>query len=305
MKDGHSTIKKPTPLSPGDTIGVVAPAGPFDPELFQKGIVALGTMGYRVFQPEGLTLRDRFLAGSDQHRADLINQLFADPGIKGVFCARGGYGSLRLLNLIDYGLIWQNPKVFIGFSDISALIWVLMDRCGLVAFHGPVITTLGKGNPETATSLTAALTSGTPIEIPASNAEVIHAGKCNGTVRGGNLATLCHLTGTPYTPEFKGSIVVLEDVSEAPYKIDRMLCQMRLAGCFDGMAGLALGTFSDCGGINDVLDVFKDVFRDMNIPILAGFDIGHGPINLTLPMGIQATLDTERQTLSYTETALL
>ncbi len=305
MKDGHSTIKKPTQLSPGDTIGVVAPAGPFDPELFQKGITALETMGYRVFQPEGLTLRDRFLAGSDQHRADLINQLFADSGIQGIFCARGGYGSLRLLDLIDYGLIRQNPKVFIGFSDISALIWVLMEQCGLVAFHGPVITTLGKGNVETADSLTAALTSGTPMEIPASKAEVIRTGKCNGTVRGGNLATLCHLTGTPYTPEFNGSIVVLEDVGEAPYKIDRMLCQMRMAGCFDGIVGLALGTFSDCGGINDVLDVFKDVFKDMNIPILAGFDIGHGPVNLTLPMGIQATLDTERQALSYNESAVI
>jgi muramoyltetrapeptide carboxypeptidase len=305
MNDRHLTIKKPTQLSPGDTIGVVAPAGPFDPDLFQKGITALEVMGYRVFQPEGLTLKDRFLAGSDQHRADLLNQLFANPGIKGVFCARGGYGSLRLLDLIDYDLIWQNPKVFIGFSDISALIWVLMERCGLVAFHGPVITTLGQGNAETAASLTAALTSGTSMEIQASNTEVISVGKCKGTVRGGNLATLCHLTGTPYTPEFKGSIAVLEDVGEAPYKIDRMLCQMRMAGCFDGIAGLALGTFADCGNIGDVLDVFKDVFRDIDIPILAGFDIGHGPVNLTLPMGIQATLDTERQTLSYTEAALL
>ena len=124
-------------------------------------------------------------------------------------------------------------------------------------------------------------------------------------MRGGNLATLCHLTGTPYTPEFNGSIAVLEDVGEPPYKIDRMLCQMRMAGCFDGMAGLVLGTFADCGDINDVLDVFKDVFSDSDMPILAGFDIGHGPVNLTLPMGISAVLDTERQALSYTETALL
>jgi len=180
-----------------------------------------------------------------------------------------------------------------------------MDRCGLVAFHGPVITTLGKGNAETEDSLTAALTSGIPMEIHAANAEVIQSGICNGTVRGGNLATLCHLAGTPYTPEFKDSIVILEDIGEAPYKIDRMLCQMRMAGCFDGMAGLGLGTFSDCGGINDVLDVFKDVFRDIDIPILAGFDIGHGPVNLTLPLGIPAVLDTESRTLSYTEAAVL
>ena len=305
MKDRQSTIKKPTRLQPGDTIGVVAPAGPFDIDLFKRGIATLKAIGYRVFQPEGLALRDRFLAGSDHHRADLINQLFADPDINGIFCARGGYGTLRLLDLIDYDLIWQNPKVFIGFSDISTLIWVFLDRCGLVTFHGPVITTLGKANSETVASLAAALSSRIPMEISASNAEVIQSGTCQGTVTGGNLATLCHLVGTPYAPKFRDSIVILEDVVEAPYKIDRMLSQMRMAGCFKGMAGLALGTFSDCGDIGDVLDIVRDVFKDTDVPILAGFDIGHGPINLTLPMGISAVLDTEKQTLSYTETALL
>jgi len=124
-------------------------------------------------------------------------------------------------------------------------------------------------------------------------------------VRGGNLATLCHLLGTPYAPDFRDSIVVLEDVGEAPYKIDRMLCQMRMAGCFDGMVGLVLGTFRDCGEDGNILDVVRDVFKDMDIPILAGFNIGHGPINLTLPFGIPAVLDTENRTLTYTEAALL
>jgi muramoyltetrapeptide carboxypeptidase len=171
--------------------------------------------------------------------------------------------------------------------------------------HGPVITTLGKENAETAASLKTALTSTAPIEIQASDDEVIRSGICKGTVCGGNLATLCHLTGTPYAPQFRDSIVVLEDVGEAPYKIDRMLFQMRRAGCFEGMAGLVLGTFADCGNLGDVADIVRDVFKDADIPILAGFDMGHGPINLTFPMGIPAVLDTERQTLSYTEAALL
>ena len=297
------TIKPPR-LNPGDTIGIIAPAGPFDPELFQKGVAVLQTMGYRVFQPEGLTENDRFLAGSDQHRAGLLNDMFADPGIKGVFCARGGYGSLRILDLVDYDLIRQNPKVFVGFSDISALLWVLSDRCGLTVFHGPVVTMLGKKNAETAAGLEAALTAAAPMEIPGAG-KVIRAGTCQGVVRGGNLATLCHLTGTTYAPDFRDSIVVLEDVDEAPYKLDRMLCQMRMAGCFDGAAGIALGTFSDCGEPGEVLAVVRDGFKDMDIPILAGFDIGHGTINLTLPFGVPAVLDTEKRTLAYIEAALV
>jgi len=295
---------KPSKLNPGDTIGVVAPAGPFDPDLFKKGVAALKALEYRVYLPEGLTSKDRFLAGSDQHRAGLINQMFADPEIKGILCARGGYGSLRILDLIDYNLIQRNPKIFIGFSDISALLWVMTNKCGLPVFHGPVMTMLGMENRETAASLQTVLTCTTPLEIPAANGKVLRSGTCRGTVHGGNLATLCHLVGTPYAPEFKYSIVVLEDVGEAPYKIDRMLCQMRMAGCFDGMVGLALGTFSDCGEHEDVLDVFRDVFKNSDIPILAGFDLGHVSINLTFPMGIPAVLDTAKQTLSYTEAAV-
>jgi len=303
MSHRNLPVIKPSKLNPGDTIGVVAPAGPFDPDLFKKGVAALETMGYRVFQPEGLPESDRFLAGSDQHRARLLNDMFADPAIKGVFCARGGYGSLRILDLIDYDLIRQNPKVFIGFSDISALLWVLSDCCGLTVFHGPVVTVLGKENAQTAAGLEAALTAAIPMEIPASG-EVIRAGACQGVVRGGNLATLCHLTGTPYAPDFKNSIVVLEDVGEAPYKLDRMLCQMRMAGRFDGAAGLALGTFSDCGEPGDVLGVVRDVFKDMDIPILAGFEIGHGPVNKTIPLGIPAVLDTDERKLSFLESAV-
>ena len=246
-------------------------------------------------------MQDRFLAGPDEHRAELFNRMFADPKLKGVFCARGGYGSLRILDLIDYDLIRQNPKVFIGFSDITALLWTLSEKCGLTVFHGPVVTMLGKENKESEAGLEAALTAGTAMEIQAAAARTIHAGLCQGVVRGGNLATLCHLLGTPYTPDFSDSIVVLEDVGESPYKVDRMLCQMRMAGCFDGIAGLALGTFFDSGEEGDILDVFEDVFKDTDIPILAGFNIGHGLVNLTLPFGIPAVLDTESRSLAYTE----
>ncbi|MBW2676591.1 MAG: LD-carboxypeptidase [Deltaproteobacteria bacterium] len=305
MKNQNSTITKPPRLVPGDTIGIVAPAGPYDPELFRKGVAALEAMEFGVFQPPGLSKRERFLAGPDAHRAGLINQMFADPDIKGIFCARGGYGSLRILDLIAYDTIQQNPKVFIGFSDISALISAIGGRSGLVMFHGPVLTTLGNGNAKTAASLKAALTFSNPIRIQVSNGEVVRAGTCSGIVTGGNLNTLCHLVGTPFEPVFSDRIVILEDTGEAPYKIDRMLSHMRLANCFEGMAGLVLGTFSDCGEPGDFLEIVKDIFDDTDIPVLAGFDIGHGPVNLTIPMGIQATLDTERLTLSYDESAVI
>ena len=248
-------MKKPPRLKPGDTIGIVAPAGPYDPDLFNKGVDVIRGKGYHVFQPDGLGLKNGFLAGPDEHRAGLINRMFADPEIMGVFCARGGYGSLRILDLLDYDLIRQNPKVFVGFSDISALLQVLEINCGLTVFHGPVITMLGAENAETQAGLETALTTNAWMAIRASRGKVIDAGTCQGIVRGGNLATLCHLTGTPYTPSFRDCIAVLEDISEAPYKIDRMLWQMRMAGCFDGLAGLALGTFLDCGEDGDILEL--------------------------------------------------
>jgi len=305
MDDQYTPMKKPSRLKPGDTIGIVAPAGPFDPDLFQKGVAALEDMGYGVFQPDGLDKRNRFLAGPDEHRADLINQMFADPDINAIFCARGGYGSQRILDSIDYEVIRENSKIFIGFSDITVLLSALNNHCGLVTFHGPVLTKLGEGNPESVAGLGAALAIDTPVQIRASKNRVVRSGSCEGTVAGGNLATLCHMVGTPHMPEFGNCILILEDVSESLYKIDRMLYQMRMAGCFQGITGLALGSFTDCGELGGVLDVVMDNFQETEIPILAGFDIGHGPVNLTIPMGIPAVLDTDLRTLSYTEAAVV
>jgi muramoyltetrapeptide carboxypeptidase len=258
-----------------------------------------------VYVPENLDRRDRFLAGSDAHRAGLVDRMFADPEIKGIVCARGGYGSLRLLDLLSYESICSNPKVFVGFSDISALLVTLHERSGLAAFHGPVLTTLGKNEPQTKESFASALASRDRIEIQASKGVMVRPGSCTGIVTGGNLRTLCHLVGTAFEPVLKDRIVVLEDTGEAPYRIDRMLCHMRMAGCFKGVAGLALGTFTDCGGPEDVVTIVKDVFSDVDIPIMSGFDIGHGPVNLTIPIGIPAVLDTGNRTLSYKEAAVL
>ena len=292
-------IRLPSRLKSGDKIGIAAPAGPFDRETFLRGIHIFEEKGLEVFLPDGLLDATGYLAGSDKHRAQLVNQLFADNSIDAIICARGGYGSLRILSLLDYNIIAENPKVFIGFSDISALLTVFFDRCGLLTFHGPVVTSLADANEFTIRSLFQTITSDGKLAIEVPNGITINPGTGSGILVGGNLATLCHLAGTPFAPSFRNKILFLEDRAEAPYKIDRMLMQMRLADCFEGLAGLVLGSFEDCGPVEGIVKIVKDIFGDFQIPIVAGLDAGHSGTNLTLPIGIEATLDADRQLLSY------
>ena len=290
-------------LKPGDTIGIVAPAGPFDPEKFMKGKTVLESVGFQTFFDEGIFQKHGFLAGTDTQRADQVNRLFADPTVQAIVCARGGYGSMRILPFLDFETIQKHPKIFLGFSDISALLSVFYDQCGLVTFHGPVVTTLANATEKTIMAMKTALTSDAPLELIPEDGKVIKPGVCSGLVAGGNLTTLCHLVGTSYASNFKGKILLLEDVGEMPYRIDRMLTQMKLAGCFNGIAGLILGAFKECGQLNEVVDIFNYIFEDADIPILAGFDMGHGEHNLTIPIGLGATLDTDKRRLLFHEPA--
>ena len=289
----------PNRLNPGDTIGIVAPAGPFDRDTFERGVQSLEDLGFVVFTPPGLLDASGYLAGSDRHRAQFINQLFADKRTDAIICARGGYGSIRLLPLLDYRAIADNPKVFIGFSDITVLLTVLAERCGLATFHGPVVTSLADASAATCQALLQAVSSGAKLEIKADGGTTIKSGSGSGVVGGGNLTTLCHLVGTPYAPDFAGKILFLEDRGEAPYRIDRMLVHMKLAGCFENLAGIALGSFENCGPIDDLYHIVAETFRDEALPILAGLDVGHGKNNLTLAFGVEATLDADRHILSY------
>ena len=288
---------KPFPLKPGDTIGIAAPAGPFDPDKFNQGKKVLETMGFRIWHDKSIFQQRGFLAGTDTRRADQLNRLFADPSVQAIVCARGGYGSMRILPLLDLNAIRTHPKIFMGFSDISALLSVLNERCGLVTFHGPMVTTLANATKKTIMAMKTALTSGAPFEVISENAQVIKPGVCSGILAGGNLTTLCHLVGTPYRPNFRGKILIFEDVGEMTYRIDRMLTQMTLAGCFDGIVGLILGAFKKCGQPNEIVEIFDNIFHKADIPILAGFDVGHGKTNLTIPIGRDATLDTAKKRL--------
>lgn len=289
----------PPRLVSGDTIGIAAPASPFDTKLFEAGLAVLKQMGFQVNVPEAVFEKTGYLAGLDPVRARVLNRLFADPKIKGIVCARGGFGSMKILPFLDYDTIRANPKAFIGFSDISAVLSVLEAKCDLVTFHGPVMTTLGRSSQKMKSSFLAALTSDQLIEISAVDGFCIQPGVAVGPVSGGNLATLCHLVGTPFEPVFNGKILLLEDCGEDCYRIDRMLTQMKLAGCFRKIAGVALGSFQDCGDSKNVNEVIREIFKEDEIPIMTGFEVGHGDRNMTIPFGVEAVLDTTEGSLCF------
>ena len=293
----------PPRLRMGDTIGIVAPASHFDLKKFNRGMAVLESMGFNTLVTEMLFNKKGYFAGSDLERAEMVNRYFADPAIKAIICARGGYGSIRILSSLDYKAIQKNPKIFVGFSDVSALLSTLYLRCRLVTFHGPTVTTLGNSDDRTKDSLLSMITSGDKPKIVIKNGITIKSGSASGPVLGGNLNTLCHLLGTPFQPDFKGCILFLEDKGEVPYRFDRMLSQMKLAGCFNGLAGLILGNFEDCGNPDDIIRIADDIFKDDDIPMLAGLEVGHGKRNLTISTGLNATVNTEQKLLIFNEPA--
>ena len=289
----------PRRLRPGSLIGVTAPASPFAPDVFERGVRALREMGFEVRYSEDLFDSCGYLAGPDEQRAAAFNRLVADPEIDAIMCARGGYGSLRILPLLDYARVAEHPKAVIGFSDVTALLWALYSRCGLIGFHGPLVTTLADAAPADRSALWNAVASEGHLRLHFESAAVIRSGRASAPVAGGNLTTLCHLLGTPYAPAFRDHIVFLEDRGEAPYRLDRMLTQMKMAGCFDGMQGLVLGSFRDCGAREEVWGVVAEMFTDAKWPILAGVDAGHSGPNVTIPLGVEAVLDAEDRTLVF------
>lgn len=290
---------KPPPLSRGDMLGIAAPAGSFDADAFKKGVAVLESMGFRVQIPPGVYEKNGYLAGDDRSRADRLNRLFGDADVKGIVCARGGFGSIRILSLLDYDLIENNPKAFAGFSDISALLWALYSKTGLATFHSPNVTTLGGAPEKTIDAMFSAVSSKFGRGMALENGVEVRPGAARGPLAGGNLTTLCHLAGTPFSPDFGGHILFLEDIGEPRYKIDRALSQMTLAGCFDHISGLALGSFEGCGPAQDIYKLVDEQFGGHDIPIIAGFEAGHGKENITLAFGVEASLDAGEKRLFF------
>jgi muramoyltetrapeptide carboxypeptidase len=293
-------------LKPGDNIGICAPSGSFDSNLFEKGLDVIKEMGFNLLVPEDIYEKKRYLAGNDHLRAKVITDFFADKNVKAIMCARGGFGAIRILDLIDWGVVKNNPKVFIGFSDATALLVNFATIPLIKVIHGPNITSLAHAEKETKESLYQLLidrsadgSSITQTGIKIAKPVVINKGLAKGRLLGGNLATLNHLVGTVYQPEFKDCILFIEDTGEAPYKIDRMLTQMKMAGCFQGIKGVVAGSFNDCGNRSMIQEIIFETFDEYQIPVLAGMEAGHGRVNLSFPMGIEVKLDTEEARIEW------
>lgn len=301
MSFSHRRIIRPHRLHAGDTIGIVAPAGPFDQESFEQGVAMIQNMGFATKTDPRLFAQEGYLAGTDASRAAQVNAMVADTEVKAVICARGGYGSLRILEALDFAAFGSSAKAFIGFSDITALHRAILLRSSLVTLHGPMVTTLPNCDEESRNSWYRALTEPSAPSMNLSHARVLKAGKAEGVLTGGNLATLCHLTGTAWGEDFGGRILLLEEIGEAPYRIDRMLTQMKMAGLFTGLAGLVLGSFENCGSMDEIDALVQELFADMSLPIVSGVPVGHGRSNWTLPLGVAAGLDTTAGELRFIE----
>jgi muramoyltetrapeptide carboxypeptidase len=295
---------KPHRLEPGDTIGVIAPAGPVDQEELQPTIDLLYKKGYRIHEAPNLFSRKGYLAGHDYVRLDDLHSMFSDNVIKAIFCARGGYGSIRILDRIDYDLILDNPKIIVGYSDITALLFAIFNRTGLVTFHGPMLRDLAKDGGDNLADFLELASSSMPRIYDLSGGMVLNHGRARGKVLGGNLSIISSLMGTPFMPMMKGAILFIEDKGEPLYRIDRMLSQLRQGGVIDGLSGLIVGRFIDCGDISDINELLRDLTSGTDIPVINGLLVGHDRENRTIPIGLHAELDTEDMTLTFLETCV-
>ncbi|RJR42349.1 MAG: LD-carboxypeptidase [Desulfobacteraceae bacterium] len=295
-------IIKPPRLKPGDSISIIAPAGPVDPSELQPVIERLQMRGFNVLPATHLYERKEYLAGEDISRLEDLHAAFRNKETKAIFCARGGYGTLRILPKIRFSSIRKNPKILVGYSDITSLLLSIHKKTGLVTFHGPMIRDSQKNEGANLDALIQLLCSDRPFSFDLENGRVLRQGSAVGSVIGGNLSLICHLAGTRYMPDPKGAILFIEDTGEAPYRIDRMLTHLKLCGFLKGLRGIVTGRFQDCGEAADIDAILLDTVSEYHFPVVAGVPIGHGEKNLPLPVGgPPALLDTDNLTLTWAE----
>ena len=285
-------------LEKKDQVGVAAPSARFDEVLLHQGIISLEKLGFQVQVRDRIFEQKRYLAGDDLSRAKVINDLAANPDIKGIICARGGFGAMRMLSYLDWHLIQAHPKLFIGFSDATALLTAVMQRANIGVVHGPNLVSLADADLHTRTCFLNTVTGrGAELKIP--RGICVTPGRATGILVGGNLATLTHLVGTAFAPDFSQGVVFLEDVGEPAYKIDRMLTQMKLAGLFTRVRAVVTGTFEQCDHPEYLPEIFFDIFGEYQVPVLMGLAAGHGTVNLSLPMGCRVDLDADAKILKW------
>ncbi len=311
---------KPPRLEPGDTLGLIAPGSYIDGQQLNDSIKNLNQLGFNVVYNNSILSRNGYFSGTDKQRASDVNQMFYRKDVNGIVCVRGGYGCTRILPLLNYNVIRINPKVIIGYSDVTSLLYGIYKETGLICFHGPVGTSTYNDftveyfrktlmDPEDKLVLHNPTPESADEEF---KPFTIRDGIVSGELIGGNLSVVVSLIGTPYDIDTKNKIIFLEEMSEDPYRIDRMLTQMRMAGKFDGAAGVALGVFKDCRPSEKssfdtsftLQEVLKNRLADLNTPVVYGMSFGHVKNKFVLPAGLKAELDSSKQTITFLENAV-
>lgn len=287
----------PRAVAKGATLGVVAPAGVVKADALERGLARLRSWGFSVRVGEHVLARRRYCAGSARERAEDLTRMIEDPGIAAVVCARGGYGSVQVMPLLDPALFARHPKLVCGYSDVAPLLGFIVARAGVVALHGPMVAIdFAKGVTAHAAARWQALLAEPAVAWSESVPEAIVPGVATGVLVGGCLSSLVALLGTPYAVETDGAVLFLEDIAERPYRLDRMLTQLRLAGKLERVAAVVLGSFADCDGHeegNVAAAVFREFFADASYPVVAGFPAGHLSENLPIMLGVRLRVDAD------------
>ncbi|WNW10939.1 LD-carboxypeptidase [Pseudomonas sp. DTU_2021_1001937_2_SI_NGA_ILE_001] len=303
MSLAPAPVLHPSVLSPGDAVALVSPAGPVEPARIEAAAAELENWGLRPKVYPHAFERHSFYAGTDADRLADLNHALADPQIRAVICNRGGYGVQRILGQLDLAAVHRDPKLVVGFSDITALHGLLWAQARLATVHGPVANQLQPGNPY-GDGLRQVLMSREPVRLladrEAATGSVRTSGRASGRLLGGNLAILGTCVGTPFMPDLEGAILLLEDVGEAAYRIDRMLTHLGNCGLLQRLAGVAVGDFSvpaGAGGAITPAHVLQERLGGLGIPVLGGLPVGHGQVNQAVPLGTEAVLDADAGTL--------
>jgi muramoyltetrapeptide carboxypeptidase len=314
-------IINPPRLKSGDKLAIVAPGSYISEEELQDSIKNLNQLGFETTYSEKILLQSGYFAGTDKERADDLMEKFSDKSVKGIVCARGGYGCSRILPLLDYDVIRANPKVLIGYSDITALLYGIYSKAGLIAFHGPVGTSTFNDYSvnnfkkvlmkSERTSLFTNSTSGEDENIY--GVTTIVKGKGKGRLVGGNLSIMVSLIGTEFDVDYSNKLIFIEEIGEEPYRIDRMLTQMIQSGKFKSASGIMMGIFRKCEVKEEdasfsksfnLMEVLKDRFGRLKIPVVYGMSFGHVKDKFTIPFGALAELDAGKQTFTLLEKAV-
>ena len=307
----ENQIIKPAALKKGGTVGLVTPASSLTRSAFEKTLTNIEALGFNVKYSDNLRVTRGFLSGTDAQRLIDLHEMFEDGEVDAIICARGGYGSARLLPHLNTNLIRSNPKPLVGYSDITALHQFIYAQTGLVTFHGPVGAS--DYNDFTKDYFEDVVMKGKKVKIRAEEPEVIVPGEAEGRLIGGNLSLLASLVGTPYQTAYEGHILCIEEIGESTYRVDRMLTQMVQSGVLKGVRGIALGYFTNCDARPgdrgyeqsiSLMEVFRDQFGQLGVPVLAGLPFGHEEHNATFPVGVNAKIDTGKGTLKVLESAV-